>query len=145
VTTRRRALGMLGTLIASGSFTVRGQQPQAIPRVAYLHPASAEDSAVYKALIPGLADLGYVDGRNIALELRSGNGKPEAMPALVAELVRLNPDVLLVVGPAAVKAAIAATHTIPIVAIDLESDPVQNGWMKSLSGPGGNVTGFFST
>lgn len=46
-------------------------------------------------------------------------------------------------GPAAVKAAIAATRTIPIVAIDLESDPVQNGWMKSLSRPGGNVTGFF--
>lgn len=143
MTTRRRALGMLGTVLASGSFAVRGQQPPAIRRVAYLHPASAEDSAVYKALMAGLADLGYVDGRNIALELRSGNGKPEAIPALVAELVRLNPAVLLVVGPAAVKAAIAVTHTIPIVAIDLESDPVQNGWMKSLSRPGGNVTGFF--
>src|SRR5437879_4125910 len=134
---------MLGAVIASGTFTVRGQQSRAIPRVAYLHPASAEGSAVYKALVPGLADLGYVDGRNIALEPRSGNGKPEAIPALVAELVRLKPEVLLVVGPAAVKAAIAATHTIPIVAIDLESDPVQNGWMKSLSRPGGNVTGFF--
>jgi ABC-type uncharacterized transport system substrate-binding protein len=143
VTTRRKALGMLGAVIASGTFTVRGQQSRAIPRVAYLHPASAEGSAVYKALVPGLADLGYVDGRNIALEPRSGNGKPEAIPALVAELVRLKPEVLLVVGPAAVKAAIAATHTIPIVAIDLESDPVQNGWMKSLSRPGGNVTGFF--
>jgi len=143
LTTRRKAMGMLGDVIASVPFAARGQQPRAIPRVAYLHPASAEGSAVYKALIPGLADLGYVDGRNIALELRSGNGKPEAIPALVAELVRLNPNVLLVVGPAAVKAAIAATHTIPIVAIDLESDPVQNGWMKSLARPGGNVTGFF--
>ena len=74
---------------------------------------------------------------------RSGTAASEALPALVAELVRLKPDVLLVVGPAAVKTAIAATDTIPIVAIDLESDPVQNGWMKSLSRPGGNVTGFF--
>jgi putative ABC transport system substrate-binding protein len=87
--------------------------------------------------------LGYIDGRNITLELRSGNGKPEAIPALVIELVRLNPAALLVVGSAAVKAAIAATRSIPIVAIDLESDPVQSGWMKSLSRPGGNVTGFF--
>jgi putative tryptophan/tyrosine transport system substrate-binding protein len=143
MTTRRKTLGMLGAVIASASLTVRGQQSHAIPRVAYLHPGSAEGSAVYKALIPGLADLGYVDGRNITLELRSGNGKPEAIPALVAELVRLNPAVLLVVGPAAVKAAIAATRSTPIVAIDLESDPVKNGWMKSLSRPGGNVTGFF--
>ena len=140
---RRTMLGFVGAAIASGSFAALGQQSRAMPRLGYLHPGSAEGSAVYKALIPGLADLGYVDGRNIILELRSGNGKPEAIPVLVGELVRLNPAVLLVVGPAAVKAAIAATKSIPIVAIDLESDPVQNGWMKSLSRPGGNVTGFF--
>ena len=91
MTTRRKALGMLGAVIASSSFTVRSQQSRAIPRVAYLHPASAEGSAVYKALIPGLADLGYINGRNIALESRFGNDKPEAIPALVAELVRLKP------------------------------------------------------
>jgi putative ABC transport system substrate-binding protein len=62
---------------------------------------------------------------------------------LIAELLRSHVDVLLVVGPAAVKAAAGATQTIPIIAIDLESDPVQSGWMKSLSRPGGNVTGFF--
>jgi len=143
MTTRRETFGVLGAVIASVSLTARGQNSRPIPQVAYLHPGSAEGSAIYKALIPGLADLGYVDGRNIALVLRSGNGKPEAIPALVAELVQLNPSVLLVVGPAAVKAAIAATRSTPIVAIDLESDPVQNGWMKSLSRPGGNVTGFF--
>ena len=143
MTTRRTTLRMLGAVIASASLTVRGQSSRAIPRVAYFHPGSAEGSAVYKALIPGLADLGYVDGRNITLELRSGNGKPEAIPALVAELVRLDPAILLVVGPAAVKAATAATRSIPIIAIDLESDPVQSGWVKSLSRPGGNATGFF--
>jgi putative tryptophan/tyrosine transport system substrate-binding protein len=141
--TRRTMVAVIGAVIASVSFAVQGQRSSAIPRVAFLHPGSAEGSSVYKALIPGLADLGYLDGRNITLELRSGNGRPEAIPVLVAELVRLKPAVLLVVGPAAVKAAIAATQSIPIVAIDLESDPVQNGWMKSLSRPGGNVTGLF--
>ena len=98
---------------------------------------------MYKVLVAGLADRGYVEPQNIAFELRSGNGKPEALSSLAVELVRSNVDVLLVVGPAGVKAAMAATRTIPIVAIDLESDPVQSGWVKSLSRPGGNVTGFF--
>jgi putative ABC transport system substrate-binding protein len=143
VTTRREALIAFGAGIAAVSFGVRSQQGRGLPRVALLHPASAEDSAIYKALITGLADFGYVNGRTIALETRSGNGKPEAIPMLVEELVRLNVDVLLVVGPAATKAAIAASHSIPIIAIDLESDPVQNGWMVSLGRPGGNVSGFF--
>jgi putative ABC transport system substrate-binding protein len=129
--------------IASIPFAARAQPARALPRLGILHPASVENSAVYKALVPGLADRGYVEGKGIVLELRSGNGKPETLSLLAAELVRSNVDVLLVVGPAAVKAAMAATRTIPIVAIDLESDPVQSGWVKSLSRPGGNVTGFF--
>ena len=98
---------------------------------------------MYTALLPGLAERGYVAGKSIALELRSGNGEREALPGLVADLVRSSVDILLVVGPAATRLAVAATKTIPIVSIDLESDPVQNGWIKSLSRPGGNLTGFF--
>jgi putative ABC transport system substrate-binding protein len=143
VTTRRAALTMLGAGITSLPFAARTQPARALPRLGILHPASVEASAVYKILVPGLADRGFVDGKTIALELRSANGKPETLRALAADLVRSNVDVLLVVGPAAVKATMAATRTIPIVAIDLESDPVHNGWMKSLSRPGGNVTGFF--
>ena len=143
MTTRRDALMALGAGIASIPFTARAQPARSLPRLGFVHPASAEASAVYGALIPGLADRGYVHGKSITLELRSGNGRPEALPVLAADLVRLNVDVLLVVGAAAVKAAIAATHSIPIVAIDLESDPVQSGWMSSMSRPGGNVTGFF--
>jgi putative ABC transport system substrate-binding protein len=141
MTRREMLIAVAG--MASTSFALRGQPARRLPRLGFLHPASAEASAIYKALIPGLADRGYVDGKSIALELRSGNGRPETLRPLAVELVRSNVDVLLVVGPAAVKAAMAATRTIPIVAIDLESDPVQNGWMKSLSRPGGNVTGFF--
>ena len=141
MTRREMLIAVAG--IASIPFASKAQPARSLPRVGVLHPASAEASAVYKLLVPGLAERGYIDGKNIALELRSGNGKPEMLPALADDLVRSNVDVLLVVGPAAVKAAMAATRTIPIVAIDLESDPVQNGWVKSLSRPGGNVTGFF--
>ncbi len=141
MTRREMLIAVAG--ITSTPFALRAQPARRLPRLGFLHPASAEASAVYKALIPGLADRGYMAGKSIALDLRSGNGKPEMLPSLAADLVRSNVDILLVVGPAAVKAAMAATRTIPIVAIDLESDPVQNGWMKSLSRPGGNVTGFF--
>jgi len=141
MTRREMLIAVAG--IASTPFALRAQPARRLPRLGFLHPASAEASAVYKALIPGLADRGYMEGKNLALNLRSGNGRPETLASLAADLVRSNVDILLVVGPAAVKAAMAATRTIPIVAIDLESDPVQNGWMKSLSRPGGNVTGFF--
>jgi len=142
VTSRRDTLAAFGAVIASIPLA-RAQSGTRLPRIGVVHPASVEESAVYKALVPGLAARGYASGKDIVLELRSGNGKAEVLPALTADLVRSGVDLLLVVGPAATAAAIAATRTIPVVAIDLESDPVQNGWMKSLSRPGGNVTGFF--
>ena len=143
MTTRRDALVVFGAGISSMPFGTHAQPARGTPRLGFLHPAKFEASAVYTALIPGLAERGYVNGKNIALELRSGNGKREMLEPLIADLLRSNVDLLLVVGPAAVKAASAATRTIPIIAIDLESDPVQSGWMQSLSRPGGNVTGLF--
>jgi len=142
VTSRRNALGAFGALLAS--IPLAGAQTASrLPRIGIVHPASVEDSLVYKALLPGLVSRGYVNGRDIVLELRSAFGKAEALPALTADLVRAGVDLLLVVGPAATTVAVSATKSVPIIAIDLESDPVQNGWMKSLSRPGGNVTGFF--
>jgi putative ABC transport system substrate-binding protein len=135
---------LLATGMASIPLPARAQpSPRALPRLGVVHPASVEASNVYTALIPGLAERGYVNGKNMALELRSANGKREMLGPLIADLLRSNVDMLLVVGPAAVKEAVSATRTIPIIAVDLESDPVQNGWLKSLSRPGGNVTGFF--
>jgi putative ABC transport system substrate-binding protein len=142
VTSRRETLAALGAALASIPLA-RAQAASRVPRIGVVHPASVEESTVYKVLVPGLAARGYVSDKDIVLELRSAHGKPEALPALTADLVRSDVDLLLVVGPAATTAAIAATRKIPIIAIDLESDPVQNGWMKSLSRPGGNVTGFF--
>src|SRR4051794_39642593 len=99
--------------MAGLSFGLRAQSAQGMPRLGIVHPASVEESAVWKALITGLAEHGYVNGKNIALELRSANGKPETLPALLSGLVQSHVDLLLVVGPAATKAAAAATRTIP--------------------------------
>jgi putative ABC transport system substrate-binding protein len=90
-----------------------------------------------------LRDLGYVEGYTIALEFRFAEGRPEVLPRLAAELVHRPVDVLVAVGPVAVSAAREATGTIPIVAVDLESDPVQRGWIRSFARPGGNITGLF--
>jgi putative ABC transport system substrate-binding protein len=95
------------------------------------------------ALRLGLRDLGYVEGYTIALEFRFAEGRPVELPRLAAELVHRHVDVLVAVGPVAVSAAREATGTIPIVAIDLESDPVQRGWIRSFARPEGNLTGLF--
>jgi putative ABC transport system substrate-binding protein len=122
---------------------VTAQQTAERPRIVVLHPASVEESVVYQRLVPGLAQLGHVDGKTVTLDLRSGNGVTSALPKLVADAIATQPRVIVLVGPAAVRAAVEATRTIPIVAIDLESDPVATGWMRTLSRPGTNVTGLF--
>jgi putative ABC transport system substrate-binding protein len=115
-----------------------------VHRIGWLSAGSPLASrANIQALQQGLRDLGYVEGHTIALEYRFAEGRPELLPRLAAELVRRPVDVLVAVGPAAVSAAREATGTIPIVAVDLESDPVQRGWVRSFARPEGNLTGLF--
>jgi len=118
------------------------QQAGKIPVVGVLNAGPAEPRSLDGAR-QGLRELGHVEGKTILLEVRHAKGHPETLPALVAELVQRKVDILLAIGPAALKAAAEATRTIPIVAYDLESDPVQSGYARSLSQPGGNVTGLF--
>lgn len=92
------------------------------------------------ALRAGLRDFGYVEGRNLVIELRSGEGRFERMPAMAAELVRLNVDVIVTAGTPAIRAAKAATRQIPIV-IAAVGDAVGGGLVESLARPGGNITG----
>ena len=87
-----------------------------------------------------LRDLGYVEGQNLALEIRSANNVPERVPALAVELVRLNVDVIVTGGDSEVAAAQQATRTIPIVMAP-SGDPVRAGYVASLARPGGNTTG----
>ena len=88
-----------------------------------------------------MAESGYVEGKNVAIEYRSF--RPELLPEAAADLVRLNVNVIFAAAPAAVAAARNATTSIPVVALDLESDPVAKGYVKSLARPGGNLTGMF--
>ena len=98
------------------------------------------NAARVEAFRQGLRELGYVEGKNIVIELRSADGEQGRLPALVAELVRLKVDIIVSAGPSVTRAAKAATTTIPIVMAQ-DSDPVGSGFVASLARPGGNITG----
>jgi putative tryptophan/tyrosine transport system substrate-binding protein len=88
----------------------------------------------------GLRELGYVEGKNIIIEWRFAEGKPDRLSALAAELLRLKVDIIVASGRISTRAAKEATSTIPIV-MTQDSDPVANGFVASLARPGGNITG----
>ena len=100
------------------------QQPTKVPRIGFLGAASTSAVAArIEAFRQGLRELGYVEGKNIVIEWRSAEGKPDRLPALAAELVRLKVDVIVTGGPTATRAAKEATSTIPIV-MTQDPDPV---------------------
>ena len=123
----------------------RAQQP-AMPVIGFFtfQPVSgATSQPLLAAFRRGLAEAGYTEGKNVRIEFRDANFKPELLLPAARELVRLKVDVIVVPGgPVLVGAAREATSSIPIVAHDLESDPLAKGWIKTRS-PGGNMTGFF--
>jgi putative ABC transport system substrate-binding protein len=110
----------------------------------YLSTVSlSANAARIEALRQGLRDLGYAEGKNIIVEWRSAEGKLDRLPLLAAELVRLNVAVIVTGAPPPTRAAREATHTIPIV-MAFSDDPVGSGFVTSLAGPGGNITGLSS-
>jgi putative ABC transport system substrate-binding protein len=111
-------------------------QQQKVPRIGYLFTGLLPP----KEFLQALHELGYIEGKNIAVEFRSAEGKEERLSALAAELVRLNVSVIVAPGTAAAQAAKQATKTIPIVYTG-GADPVAIGLVASLAHPGGNVTG----
>jgi putative ABC transport system substrate-binding protein len=126
-------------LLALG-VTAEAQQPKKVPRIGLLVPSSASsDSTGRDAFLQGLRDLGYVDGKNIAIEYRYTEGELDRLPDLAAELVRLNVDVIVTAAISSVRAAKNATATIPIVFV--VGDAVDSGLVSSLARPGGNATG----
>ena len=133
--------GALCAALFALSVPAQAQQPVNIPRIAYLGATSlAANAARVEAFQQGLRELGYVEGKNIVIELRSAEGEQGRLPALVAELVRLKIDIIVSAGPSVTRAAKAATTTIPIV-MARDSDPVGSGFVASLARPGGNITG----
>src|SRR5437016_8867801 len=131
---------VLGILLAPLATAV--PQPAKVPRIGVLYPGSPSAAERLQAmLLQGLHDLGYVEGQNIIFEYRYAEEKPERLPTLAAELVRLQVDVIVAGPPEAVQAAKQVTSTIPIVMVTGGPDPVGMGLVASLARPGGNVTG----
>jgi putative tryptophan/tyrosine transport system substrate-binding protein len=117
------------------------KKSQRIPRIGILSPVTESGMQDWwKALMKGLDELGYVEGRNIEFIWRFADGRFERLPSLAFELAKLEVDVIMPATPPAILAAKAATNTIAIV-FPLGSDPVETGLVSSLERPGGNITG----
>ena len=136
---RRELIGVLGGA-AAWPLAARGQQPGKVPTIGFLGPASASAMRPWAAaFVQRLVELGWNEGRTVAVEYRWAEGHSERFPEVAAEFVRLKVDVIVTTG-SAVPAFKQATSVIPIV-FAIANDPVGSGLVESISRPGGNVTG----
>ena len=131
---------LLAIAIPAFTHLAEAQQPKNAPRIGLLSSTPSSNSVRIEAFRQGLRELGYVEGKNIVIEYRWGEGKLDRLHALAAELVRLKVNVIVTAGPSPTRAAKEATTTIPIVMAQ-DPDPVGNGFVASLARPGGNITG----
>ncbi len=139
---RRRFLltSLAGAL--AGPLATEAQQAVKVPRIGYLHIA-LRAAPFGQAFGQKLRELGYVEGKNIAVEFRTAEGRVERLPDLATELVGLKVDVIVTATEPAARAVKGATNTIPIVMAGINYDPIALGYVASLARPGGNVTGVF--
>jgi ABC-type uncharacterized transport system substrate-binding protein len=132
---------LLLAIFAASVYSMAAQQDKKIARIGLLVTGSASSaSSRINAFLRGLREVGYVDGKNVAIEYRYAGGKSDRLPEQAAELVRLKVDLLVAQGAPAAHAAKDATRTIPIV-VGNAADPVGTGLVASLARPGGNITG----
>jgi putative tryptophan/tyrosine transport system substrate-binding protein len=141
---RRGFLAILGSAVAAFPLTARSQQADRMRRIGVLIGLAANDAqgqAALAALLQALAQLGWVDGRNVKIDYRWGGGNADEARKYAAELVGLGPEVMMATGGASVGALLQASKTIPVVFANVP-DPVGSGFVESLSRPGGSATGF---
>jgi putative ABC transport system substrate-binding protein len=136
---RREFITLLGGAAAAWPVAARAQQ-DAVKTIGFLNPAPLTLHATYTVFSDALRELGWIEGKNLAIVRRSAENQLERLPDLAAELVRLNVDVIVATGTLAPLAAKQATTTIPIVMANA-GDPLGSGLIPSLSRPGGNITG----
>jgi putative ABC transport system substrate-binding protein len=136
---RREFISLLGGAAAAWPLAARAQQAEKKYTVGILS-AGGENTALSVAFADALRELGWVEGRNVVFEYRYAENRPERLPELAADLVRLKVDVIAAAGTLAPLAAKRASATIPIV-MTAAGDPLGSGLVASLARPGGNVTG----
>jgi putative tryptophan/tyrosine transport system substrate-binding protein len=137
---RREFISLLGCATAAWPLAAHGQPVAGkVPRIGLLQFGGTTENLA--AFMQGLRDAGYIDGRSAIVEARYYD--IDRVAGLANELVALKCDVIFAAAPYAIQAAMKATSTIPIVGIDLESDPVASGWAAGLAHPGRNLTGIF--
>jgi putative tryptophan/tyrosine transport system substrate-binding protein len=135
------AATLLGSATATLARVVRAQQLESPRRIGLLSASPVSTLfGIYSGFVKGMRELGYVDGRDFVIEWRSAEGKYGQFSDVVAELVRLNVDVIVTGVTAGIRPLQQATTTIPIV-MAYSTDPVRNGLVASLARPGGNTTG----
>src|SRR5258708_133864 len=141
---RRRAFITLLGGAAAWPLAARAQQTPEVPRVGFVYSGSKAAAAPrIEAILSGLRGSGYAAPAQVEIVARTAEGDPAQIAPLVAEVIAKNVNVIIVNGPSVLHAAHLATSTIPIVALDLETDPVAGGVAASLARPGGNITGVF--
>jgi putative ABC transport system substrate-binding protein len=140
---RRDFIIAIGGTAVAFSGAARAQET-AVPVIGFLHPGFPDSgSPAFDALREGLREVGYLEGKTVIIEARWARGKPDTLPQFAQELVQLRAAILVATARPSIEAARAATSKLPIVANDLESDPVASGYVASLANPGGNLTGMF--
>jgi putative ABC transport system substrate-binding protein len=138
---RREVIASIGALAVSPR--IAWTQTAKVTRIGFLIPSPLDAPVTnesFGAMRQGLADLGYIEGQNVVFEPRGGNGTAERLAAMAAELVAAKVNIIVAIATPAARAALQATRTIPIV-VGSVGDPVQDGFVESLSHPGGNITG----
>jgi putative ABC transport system substrate-binding protein len=143
-TNRREFITLLGGAAVVWPLAARAQQRERMRRIGVLMPSAADDPAYQArmtAFLQGLAQLGWLDGRNVRIDTRWGVADADRIRKYATELVALAPDVILANSSATVAPLLQATHTVPIVFTTV-ADPVGAGYVDSLARPGGNATGF---
>jgi putative tryptophan/tyrosine transport system substrate-binding protein len=138
---RRQFIFMLGSAAAAWPLTVRAQPP------ASLHigivTIQSRTTPIYSAFDQRLRELGHIEGQNLVTDYLNPESQAEGVPGAIKELVRRKVDIIVAPYESTVKAAIAASDTVPVVMIATEYDPLALGYVKSLARPGGRVTGVF--